>query len=98
MKTAIVFFIIFFLAYAVHAEDGHHLWLRCKSTGSVIVRCSQKSKTLTLAQEELQQGWQGKDGSTMLLEVKHSGAIKNDGFRLSATCIQANTDRGILYG
>jgi alpha-glucuronidase len=82
----------------LHAEDGHSLWLRNKSTGNVNIVCSENSATLTIAIKELEQGWQGKDGATVALTIKGDKAVKNDGFRLSPDGIQANTDLGILYG
>ncbi len=83
----------------LHAENGHKLWLRAKSTGSVKIICSKSSATLDIAKRELKQTWQGKSGATItLLIVKSDPLIKGDGFKLSPGIIQANTDLGILYG
>jgi alpha-glucuronidase len=82
----------------LQAENGHNLWLRNKSTGHVNVVCSKSSATITIAIQELQQGWQGKDGAKVVLTLKNDNAIRNDGFKLSPDGILANTDLGILYG
>jgi alpha-glucuronidase len=97
MRTLII---ILFLAFArnLTAENGHNLWLRGKNTGSVKVICSSKSSTIDIAIDELKQYWQGKDGASMLLKIKHNGQIKGDGFNLNSSEVQANTDLGILYG
>jgi len=80
------------------ASDGHELWLRKKNALPVNVVCAAKSATLSIAIQELQQGWQGKSGATLVLSIKKDKAVKADGFRLSQDGIQANTDIGILYG
>ena len=80
------------------ASDGHELWLRKKNALPVNVVCAVKSATLSIAIQELQQGWQGKSGATLVLSIKKDKAVKADGFRLSQDGIQANTDIGILYG
>ncbi len=82
----------------LHAENGHSLWLRAKSTGTVKIVCSKSSATLDIAKQELKQAWQGKSGATMTLLVKSDPLIKKDGFKLSPGIIQANSDIGILYG
>jgi len=81
-------------AYFTYAEDGHNLWLRGKSTASVNILCKATSPTLEIAKRELKQGWQGKEGTTIILSVKNDKAIKNDGFKLTQTEIQANNDFG----
>ena len=83
---------------SLHAQDGHNLWLRNKSSGHVNIVCSKSSATLSVASDELQQGWQGKDNATVVLLIKKDKAIRNDGFKISPDKIQANTDLGILYG
>jgi alpha-glucuronidase len=82
----------------LHAEDGHGLWLRGQSTGSVKIICPKSSATLHIAVQELKQSWHGKSGATIILTVKSDPLIKGDGFKLSSGEIQANTDLGILYG
>ena len=89
---------ILLAAVSAMAEDGHDLWLRGKSSGAVKVECSGNSPTLAIAIRELQQGWQGADGASVVLTVKSDPAIKGDGYRLSEGEVQANTDLGILYG
>jgi alpha-glucuronidase len=98
MKIAVSIFILVLTTMGLHAEDGHNLWLRNKNTGTVNVVCAKNSPTLTIAREELQKGWQGKDGASVVFTIKRDKAIKKDGFKLSANGIQANTELGILYG
>ncbi|MFZ6038504.1 MAG: alpha-glucuronidase [Bacteroidota bacterium] len=94
--TIFSFFVL--LSFNLQAEDGHDLWLRGKGTNSVNVICSKKSPTLSIAMQELRQGWQGKANEKIELVVKSDKAIKGDGFRIGKNRIQANTDIGILYG
>ena len=98
MKSTISIILLFLLVYTLKAEDGHNLWLRAKSTSTVKVVSSKKSATLDIAQQELQQGWQGKAQASIAFTVKPDKLIKGDGFKLSAIAIQANTELGILYG
>jgi alpha-glucuronidase len=98
MKVSVYVFLLFLFSLNLRAENGHDLWLRNKSTGHVNVVCSKSSPTLSIAVQELQQGWQGKDGVKVILTIKNDKAIRNNGFRLSPAGIQANTDLGILYG
>ena len=98
MKTIIFFFILIFASFHLLAENGHKLWLRYKNTGTVNVVCQMNSATLTIAKEELQNGWRGKDGASFALTVKQHKEIKGDGFKISKNGIQANTELGILYG
>jgi len=98
MKIAVSVLVFILTIFGLQAEDGHDLWLRNKSTGSVEVICAKSSPTISIAIEELKQGWQGKDNATVILLVKKDKSIRNDGFRITADGIQANTDLGILYG
>ena len=98
MRISIVFFILLLIAFKIHAEDGSSLWLRAKSTGSVSVICVKSSPTLAIAKQELEQGWQGKDGAKIVLSIKKDKAVQGDGFKLSENEVQANTELGILYG
>src|SRR5664280_520259 len=82
----------------LQAEDGHHLWLRAKSTSPVNVICSKKSATIDVAHEELLKGWMGKAEASVVLTVKPDKSIKGDGFKLTLNGVQANNDLGILYG
>ena len=54
MKSNIVFFILILTTFNLHAEDGHNLWLRAKSTGSVNIVCERRSSTLDIAKQELE--------------------------------------------
>ncbi len=97
-KKALIIICFSFVTLNLHAENGHDLWLRGKSTGSVKIICSKSSVTLNIAKQELKNSWQGKLGATIELLVKSDPLIKGDGFKLSPDEIQANTELGILYG
>lgn len=98
MKTIISFFVLIFTFFNLYAEDGHKLWLRYKSTGNVKVVCSESSAAVSIAEEELKNGWLGKDGASFELRLNQDKVIKGDGFKISKNGIQANTELGILYG
>ena len=90
--------VLFFTVVAAKAENGHELWLRKHNVNPVNVVCTKSSATMKIAQEELQQGWQGKTGATIVLTIKSDKSIKGDGYKLNASSVQANTELGILYG
>src|SRR5690606_31209317 len=69
-----------------------------KTPVPVNIVCAKSSPTLTIARQELQEGWNGKSGALVALTIKKDRVIKDDGFRLTQTGIEANTDIGILYG
>jgi alpha-glucuronidase len=98
MRTAVYAFILVFLTQSIVAEDGHNLWLRNKNSQKINIVCSKTSPSLNIARKELEQGWLGKSGETVVLAVKKDKALKLDGFRLKNNTIEANTDQGILYG
>jgi len=98
MKIKIVLFILFLTGHSLQAEDGHDLWLRGKRTASVNIVCKESSPTLEIAKQELKQGWQGQNGATIILSVKKNKSIKNDGFILTPSLIQANNYFGVLHG
>jgi len=98
MKRIFSGIFFFFAAAGLRAQSGHQLWLSNEKANPVAVDCSQKSATLTIAREELQNGWQGGAGASVKLVVKKDKALKSDGFRLGENRIEANTDIGILYG
>lgn len=98
MKIIISNIFFLFICLLLHAQDGHQLWLRDKKALPVNVICKQNSPTLTIARQELQDGWQGAPGATISLIIKKDKAVKVDGFKLNENVIQANTDKGILYG
>lgn len=83
---------------SLSAENGHSLWLRGKSTAPVDVVCARSSATLDIAIQELHQGWRGEPDATVVLEIRPDESIRGDGYKFTAKGIQANTDRGILYG
>jgi alpha-glucuronidase len=90
-------FVCFSTGYLA-AQSGHQLWLRNNSAEPVSVVCATKSATLSIAEQELKQGWHGKPGASVTLSIVADNAIKGDGFRLNATGVQAKNDAGILYG
>ncbi len=98
MKTLINILLILLFSLQLQAENGHDLWLRNTSSQPVKIVCKKSSPTLTIAREELKNGWQGEAGATVTLTLKHDKEIKADGFRLNTNEIQANTEQGILYG
>jgi alpha-glucuronidase len=98
IKIIISILILVLTVQYLQAEDGHSLWLRSKSTASVNIVCKTNSPTLSIAKQELQQGWQGPENATVLLSLKKDKTIKSDGFKLTANSVQANTELGILYG
>lgn len=98
MKALVIVFILLFIAHSLHAEDGHELWLRDQSTGTVNVFCSERSPTLDIAKGELENSWCGESGASLVLTITSDPLIQGDGFKLSPGEIQANTDLGILYG
>ncbi len=98
MKKIIFNILFLFTVLYLHAQDGHQLWLRDKKAEPVTVICKKSSPTLSIAKQELQQGWQGDANATITLTIKKDKALKNDGFRLEKNSVEANTDIGILYG
>jgi len=98
MKNFIVFIFLCFTVSHLHSENGHSLWLRNNKSSPVNVICSKNSATLSIAKNELLQGWKGKSGVTVALVIKPEKAIMGDGFKLTQNSVQANTELGILYG
>ena len=98
IEVTIGLLILLLVPFSLNAENGHDLWLRGKSIAQINVICSEKSPTLQIAKQELQQCWQGESNATISLVIKNDKAIKGDGFRISSNQIQANTEWGILYG
>ena len=98
MKKIIFQLFLLFAVIHIHAQAGHELWLRKKTAKAVTVVCAKNSPTLTIAKQELQQGWQGVAGATVTLTIKKDKAVDADGFRITPTSVIANNDIGILYG
>jgi alpha-glucuronidase len=98
MRMMIGIFIGLFFTLPVKAETGHELWLRKQSAHPVKIVSSGNSTTLNIAVQELQQGWLGNAGASVVLAIKPDKSIKGDGYILSAYGVQANTELGILYG
>ncbi len=94
--THIVFLLL--AALPAKAESGHELWLRNQDGVPVKVVSSGDSATRRIALHELQQGWQGEAGASVVLSVKPDKSIKGDGYKLTASGVQANTELGVLYG
>ncbi|WP_428741912.1 alpha-glucuronidase [Tenacibaculum sp.] len=97
-KRTIFLFTIMILSFIGHAENGHDAWLRSKKAKTVNVITRKQSPTITIAKNELIQGWQGAEGSTITLSIKRNKSLKADGFKINEKSIQANTDLGLLYG
>lgn len=98
MKKIHSIVILIFLTLCLNAEDGHKLWLRYSSPKPLNVVSPKNSPTLTLAKQELQNGWMGEREASVNLVIKVDKAIRGDGFRISKNAVQANTELGILYG
>lgn len=98
MKAIIINLSLLLSVTALNAQNSHELWLRKKTAVPLNVVSTNKSAAVTIAKQELQQGWQGKPGATVLLSIKNDKAIRNDGFRITKEGIDANTELGILYG
>jgi alpha-glucuronidase len=90
--------VLFLSAFAAKAEDGHQLWLRGQSASQAKIISSGNSATLDIARQELQQGWQGKAGASVVLKINTDKSIKDDGYKLTTEGVEANTELGILYG
>jgi alpha-glucuronidase len=90
--------VLILVPFAVQAENGHELWLRQQSINPVNVVCIKNSAALKIARQELQQGWRGKVGATIVLTIGSDKSIKSDGYKFDESSIQANTELGILYG
>ena len=98
MKKYVFSLLFSFVITSLIAEDGHQLWLRNKTALPVNVATSIKSPIISNAVLELQNGWLGKAGANVTLSLVKDKSLKGDGFKLTATSVQANTESGILYG
>lgn len=95
----LTFSLMLYCISPVKAVDGHDLWLaKVSGTNVNVVYKTNNSQTLKIAVQELLDGWKGKNGASVSLEIKKDKQIKNDGFRIDAKGIRANTETGILYG
>ncbi|WP_100614361.1 alpha-glucuronidase [Confluentibacter citreus] len=95
-RVSLVLFLIF--ALTLNAQNGHDIWLQNKKAKPVNVTTTKQSPTIDIAKNELINGWQGAEGSTITLTIKKDKSLHTDGFKITPTSIQANTDLGILYG
>ena len=98
MKKILFNVLLLSFVTALHAQNSHQLWLRKKAAVPVNVISTNKSATVSMATKELQEGWQGTSGASVTLSIKKDKSIKYDGFRLTASGVEANTESGILYG
>lgn len=98
MKKFLACFLIACTIVRARADNGHDLWLRPHKALPVNIICTRSSPTLTIARHELEQGWQGKAGASVVLTLTTGNSIKDDGFKLGPDRIEAHTDKGILYG
>lgn len=93
MKLLVANIICFFAVLFAQAQDGHELWLRPVKSKPVTVICKRNSPTLSIAKQELTDGWMGEKDATITLSIKKDKALKNDGFRLGKNSVQANRCR-----
>jgi alpha-glucuronidase len=85
-----------FIGFAV---NGYDLWLGTgKQSHSITISSSTATPTINIAKQEFINGWEGASGKKIRFELINDPSIKEDGFRISSTRIQAKTDIGILYG
>ena len=98
MEKYIYIFTAVLFTIHLKAQDGHKLWLRNAYKNEVNIICTKHSTTLRIAKNELQNNWQGDNGITISLKIKKDKRIKGDGFIINSNNIQANSDKGILYG
>jgi alpha-glucuronidase len=98
MKTILVSILFAIIAACAKGQNGHELWLRTKTAVPVTVVCKKNSPTLSIARQELLNGWKGNANASILLNIKKDKSLKPDGFRLTENGVEANTDIGILYG
>jgi alpha-glucuronidase len=98
MKRVIASVVLLLLFGSVLAEDGYQLWLRKMTAKPVSVIAVKTSPTITIAKQELQQGWQGEANATLTLTIVKDKNIKPGGFRITKNTIEATTDAGLLYG
>jgi alpha-glucuronidase len=87
-----------FFSFQLSAQGGHQLWLRNNTSVPVSVASAEKSPTLSIAMQELKDGWHGVPNASVTLSIVTDPSIKKDGFKLSKTGVQAKTHAGILYG
>ncbi|PKQ45155.1 alpha-glucuronidase [Confluentibacter flavum] len=98
LKQAITLISIVLFFISSHSQNGHDLWLQNKNPKTVHVVTAKQSPTIDIVKNELLKGWQGTEGSTLTLTIKKDRSLHRDGFKITPTTIQANTDLGILYG
>ncbi len=99
MRTISLSILFVFMAFALVAQDGHELWLGNNKKGvPVKIICAKNTPALTIAKQELQEGWQGQPNAMITLTLTKNNTLKPDGFRLTPNGVEANTDMGILYG
>lgn len=98
MKFLLTNCFLVFTLLALHAQDGHELWLPHFTAQPVTVICAQKTPTLAIATAELQDQWLGKTGAAVTLKIVKDKAIQPDGFQLRENGVRATSDKGILYG
>ncbi len=99
MRSIFLSILLAFAVFITEAQDGHELWLRSdKKPVPVKDHLLKNTPALTIAKQELQQGWQGQPDAAVTLTITKNSKLKNDGFRLTPNGVEANTDLGILYG
>jgi alpha-glucuronidase len=98
-SSKVLLVLLFALSTALaQAINGSDLWLPTATKGKVTVQVRSKSLRMQLAAQELQNGWQGRDGALVRLVLQKDKSLKADGYRLDSNSVFATTESGILYG
>jgi len=103
MKKLLAVYCLLFTVFALHADDGHRIWLRADTTAHATVTARKAGATGTIAANELRKQWQG---APIVLSVKSTLSTKelgNEGFIITGDCqkeinITALSEAGLLYG
>jgi alpha-glucuronidase len=98
MRSLLFISFLCLFSFQLSAQGGHQLWLRNNTSVPVSVASAEKSPTLSIAMQELKDGWHGVPNASVTLSIVTDPSIKKDGFKLSKTGVQAKTHAGILYG
>jgi alpha-glucuronidase len=98
MRRVIASVCFCFLFISGYSQDRDGLWLRDVKPKSVTVTTPKSSPTIAIAQQELQQRWQGDASATVTLSLVKDKSMKADGFRLTKNGVEATTETGLLYG
>lgn len=99
LRRSIALLITFSLGIgAAFAVNGHELWFKTPQPLPVTVSCSKVTPITQTAINLIKEGWQGASGATFTLKLTRDKALKGDGYRITATGVEALTENGLLYG